>query len=243
VTRPADDTRLREAMRAMPHADPTDAQVAEVLRRARARQGAGRRVAMVVAIVLVALGALALPPGRSAVASAVGGLQDFFQGGATPGDGRPPIDIDVILDDVDPGTSRALVSQGGLRVIGYRQTGTGWPCIGLGSAVAECAAGDNWATKTAGHAIVALGATALDRSRDHVVWGIAERGVATVDVVDAAGRAVRATVGTNAFIAVLARERMPRTLVARDLTGLVLERIDVSGLRPSACRGGPCRPG
>ena len=65
-----------------------------------------RRVGVAVAILVVALATLALPPGRSAVASVVGGLQEFFQGGATPGGGRPPIDVDVILDDVDPGSSR-----------------------------------------------------------------------------------------------------------------------------------------
>ncbi len=62
--------------------------------------------------------------------------------------------------------------------------------------------------------MVALGSTALDRSRDHVVCGIAERGVATVDVVDAKGRGVRATVGTNAFLAVIGRKRMRRSWVA-----------------------------
>lgn len=245
MTRPAEDARLRQALHAVPRSDPTDAQVAEVLRRARARRGTSdRRVAIVVAILLVALAALALPPGRSAVASAVGGLQDFFQGGATPGDGRPPIDIDVILDDVDPGSSQALVSRGGLRVIAYRQTGTGWPCVGLGSAATECAAGDNWATRTAGHAIAALGSTALSGSRDVAVWGLAERGVSTVDLIDVQGRTVRATVGDSAFLVVIDRGRVPWRLVARDQTGLVLERADVSGLRPGACLGGgPCPSG
>ena len=242
MTRPVEDARLRQALHAVPRPDPTDAQIAEVLRRARARRGtADRRVAIVVAILLVALAALALPPGRSAVASAVGGLQDFFQGGATPGDGRPPIDIDVILDDVDPGTSRVLVSREDLRVVGYRQTETGWPCIGLGPAVTDCAAGNRWATRTAGHAVVALGSTAVGPAPGIVVWGLAEDGVATVDVVDSQGRTARATVGTNAFLFVLPAGRTPRMLIARDYTGLLLERVDVTTLRPGACiPGGPC---
>ncbi len=244
MTRPVDDGRLREALRAMGQVDPTDEQVAQVMRRARARQaGASRRIAIVVALVVVALAALTLPPGRSAVGSVVGGLQEFFQGGTTPGGGRLPIDVDVILDDVAPGTSRVLVSDGAVRLVGYRQTASGWPCFGLGTAASECAGGDRWATRTAGHAIVALGTAPTPGTGDVVMWGLAERGVAAVTLIDANGDPVRASVGTNAFLVVLRPGTVPRTLVARDSTGLLLERADVTSLRPRACVGGPCPSG
>jgi hypothetical protein len=243
VTRPTDDARLRDALRAMPRGDPTDAEVSEVLRRAAARHpGPSRRWAAAVAIMVVALAVLALPPGRSAVASVVGGLQGFFQGGAAPGGGgRPPLDIDVILDDVAPGTSRVLATRGDHQLVGYRQTGTGWPCLGLGSSGTECADGHRWATRTAGHAVVALGMTVAPPSREVVVWGLAEDGVATVDLIDAQGRTERATLGTNAFLVVITVGSAPRTLIARDHSGLLLERSDVSGLRRACVGGGPCR--
>lgn len=245
MTRPADDSRLREALRAAPRAEPTDDQVAEVLRRARRRGGAGtRRLVAVVTVLVVALAALALPPGRSAIASVVGELQSFFQGGAAPGGGRAPLDIDVVLGDVAPGSSRVLVSRGELRLIAYRMTETGWPCVSLGPAASECADGDRWATRTAGHAVVALGTTPAADPRAVVLWGLAGDGVARVNVIDARGRAVRATLGTNAFLVVVPPGRTPATLVAHDRTGGVMERAELGDHVPRVCAGGgPCPRG
>lgn len=245
MTRPGDDGALRRAMHGLPVPEPTDADVAEVLRRARARGGGPtRRLALAAAVLIVALAVLALPPGRSAIASMVGELQGFFQGGSAPGSARPLLDVDVILDDVAPGTSRALVGEGEARVVGFRQTGTGWPCIGLGSAASECAAGDNWASRTAGHAIVSLGSISLRASRHVVVWGLAQDGVATVDVIDSEGRGWRAEVGGNAFVAVLSPGAVARVLAARDQTGVLMERASVAKRGPGVCAGGgPCPSG
>ena len=229
MSRPADERALRDAMRALPAPEPTDAEVARVIHRARGGRAApARRLALAAAVALVALMVLAIPPGRSAVASMVGGLQGFFQGGSAPGSARPLLDVELILDDVAPGTSRVLVGEGDTRVTGYRQTGTGWPCIGFGASASECAAGDNWAARTAGHAILSLGSTEHDVSRSVVVWGLVQPGVATVDVIDARGRGRRAEVGGSAFVAVLPPGTVPRVLVARDQTGVQMERVPVA---------------
>ena len=116
--------------------------------------------------------------------------------------------------------------------------------MGLGPAVADCAAGDRWATRTAGHAVVPLGTTAVGRAPGIVIWGLAEDGVATVDITDVRGQTARATLGTNAFLLVLPAGGTPRVLIARDHTGLLLERVDLTTLRPGACvPGGPCPSG
>ncbi len=76
------------------------------------------------------------------------------------------------------------------------------------------------------------------------VWGLAEDGVATVDITDVRGQTARATLGTNAFLVVLPAGGTPRVLIARDHTGLLLERVDLTTLRPGACvPGGPCPSG
>lgn len=236
-----EDQRLRSALEGLRQIAPREEEVVAVLRRAAApRHSTGMRTAAAsLALVLVVLGVmLAVPPGRSALAAAVDRLESFLGGGDAPGSVLPsgePANALNWLEDATPGSPRVLAKEGALRLVAFRQKGSGHFCFSLSRSVTECGDRADWQVRFAGEAIAILTTTRTDSPERVALWGLATDAVTSVELSYRAGPTLTATVATNGFVIVAPAGRVPEALIARDAGGVVVARADVADLQWRFC--------
>lgn len=259
------ESRLRAARPRIAADDAARARVAEALglgaapREARSQVARGRhwtrlrsaRLALAcVAAAVIALGAtLAVPQGRAALGAAFDRFASFFDGADAPGEpirGEDPDGPLNWLGDATPGSPRVLARSGSLRLVGFRDAGTGHACFSLGRSVTECGDADHWRMRLAGGAVVPI-LTTRGRSADEVaLWGVTADAVASVELRYRDGTVIRTLVGTNGFVIAAPEGPPPVALVARDEGGAALATADVTDLQWRFCealRGCPDEPG
>lgn len=236
-----EDQRLRSALEGLRQVAPREDEVAAVLERAsRPRRSAGLRAAAAsLAIALLVLGVmLALPPGRSALAAAVDRLESFFGGGEAPGTVLPPGEPTNVLnwlEDASPASPRVLAQRGPLRLVAYRQEGTGQACFSLARSVTECGDLAHWQERFSGESLLALMTTRTDSPQEVALWGAATDVVASVELSYRGRASLTTAVSANGFVLVAPEGLVPEELIAHDTGGVVVARADVSELQWRFC--------
>lgn len=215
--------------------EPSDEQVARVMRVAgRRRHRPGAMLGTAILVLVLGAGA-GVPQVRAAVGDVAQAFAGYFRGdgesiGAQAERAESPAWLfaddrtgQVMLADA-PGTGDDLfmvVEPSGS--IGF----------GLGDAVAVSDTTAGWTEQFEGHRLQLLGVD--DRpSADRTVtlFGVTARSVAAIDVEYEAGPPTAATLGDGGFTVDVEAGRQPRELIARDDAGTVLENAEIGSYYP-----------
>lgn len=218
--------------------EPTDRQVAAVVSAAgaprRGRVTIRRAAGIGAASLTVATAtAFAVPQSREAILDAAGAFRDFFTGGSVaPGSPVAPSEDRGQLNwfsGSDAVTGNVIAQDGDLRIVAYRQRGSGLPCIEWGQSVSECRTPAEW-TDILRRRTVYLGGPIAVAPGDRVpIAGIAGDRVASVRIQYADGSSSESVAVEHGFIAYADPARKPQRLLAADSSGQVVGTVDLTG--------------
>jgi hypothetical protein len=229
-----DESLIRAAFAEARALEPTEGEIAAVLRRAAGhRSPRGRRlVAIAFAALAVLVGsAYAIPATRAGMDGVVGTFSDWARGSSSSAPGRPlGADEDAAAYLRDPRYSRdprVIAEADGYKLIVAREPGGG---IQFDLGDTGVGVGGWKVTDFAGHAVVVLGPGAMqDADEDgHVpLFGITARSVKSVELVYASGPPLRARGIDGGFVLLAEPRRDGREVVAYDAEGEELERASL----------------
>lgn len=217
--------------------EPTGAQVAAVLAAATAmpRRSSPRRiVAIAAATVGLAAGtAMAVPQTRDAIFDVFGSLEEFFSGGAPPGDPIPPAETPGTLNwffGAAPGSQRVLARSGNTRLAAFRQDATGLACISYGLAVEECRSDAEWIAELKASPVLLRGPIPEPFEGKLPLIGIVADTVTRVELRYADGTDETLDAIRTGFVLHADPNRNPTSLTARDATGAEVATADLRNL-------------
>ncbi len=217
--------RFYEEARAL---EPSEGEVAHVLRRAgELRRTGRRRELLVVALVVTALAtAFVFPASRDA-------LDSFFAGGSVPGTRAEPGSLPTWLEHAGklpvagaPRSVRLLAEQDGQRLFAYRAASSGWACLAFGNDSDTCSDSAQWERLFDGHALLKLASGVGPTADGRVaVFGLARSSVVRVELRDARTVVASAPV-TNGGWVIVAEQGAHDSLVGLDRNGHSVEALD-----------------
>lgn len=194
-----------------------------------------RRLTPGVAAALVALMAAAvvalLPAGREAVAGILSRIDRFLSGGEAPGEPLTPAQRrgTVWMMDAVSDSPRVMASRDGQRLLAYRQAGTGAACVAMANTAAMCGQHDDWRVIIAGRPFFPVLTTMRRDGRGRLLWGLADDGVARVEVRYRSGRVVGAPVTNGGFVVAVEGFATPVSVMARGDDGALRGRVPAAG--------------
>lgn len=201
-----------------------DSEVERVLARAgRSQPRRGLHALVLASVALAALLGLSLSAGRAGLSDAI---ERFFAGGPPPGERIVGSEVPRWLVELDAAEGARIIARSGdERLIAYR-TPSGAVCFDLGDRVGLCSPYRDADSLFEGRPVLPLGPTHRDSAGRWVLWGVALDSVDRVRLEFAAGSA-RTVAVRNGFILRVAPHLEPTLLVALDVEGRELARIDV----------------
>ena len=237
----SDQDRFDELMRVAFHdartIEPTEPQIAEVVRRANTAVPVRRRVrrqltAAAAAFALLAGTAVAVPQTREALFNGFGAFKEFFTGGGDPpGTPIPTSDDDAALNwfrGTDT-TNGAIIAQAqSVRLVAYRQTTTGMACFAYGTSVSACRPDKEWIALLADSPVLLTGPfPEADASGRLPLFGVTADRITTIKIQYVDGGTERSDNIRHGFVLFADPTRRPTTLTARDKNGAVVTTTDI----------------
>lgn len=252
------DNAFREAFSAARQLEPTEAEVATVLRSAAPMHTVRRRRWLprspllaaprgALAAGLIALligGSFAAPPTRAAMEDAFGTFSGWFGGDNADAPGRPlepGDDVPSWLREaryVEPGSQRIVAEEHGVRLYAHREAGpeASSICFDLDTSVGLCDSPAGWRELFADHAVVVIGPGGgrpdLTGTRDaqgrRPLFGVTSGSVEHVELRYESGPPLRAERLDGGFVLLAEADRHPQEVLGFDRSGNELERVDVT---------------
>jgi hypothetical protein len=201
--------------------EPSEAEVAAVVRRVRARSRARRRSILVLALAACLLGGVAAP-GRAALAAAGERLDAFLAGGPAPGAAASPSAFMADFAAAAPGTGRVLATApDGEQLVALRATMHGQPyaCFDYGHHYGECDPIGLSPDLFAHDPIALVVGTSSRIAGQDVLWALTSDEVASVQLVYADGTAEPRQPVANGVALLFDPARTATTLVAYGANG------------------------
>lgn len=246
---------LRSAFAPARELEPTEDEVQRVLAmdaaRARRRPPLLRLVAVACSTLVVAGGAYAAPPTRTALDDVYGTVTGWVSSDdeqASPGRPLGP-DDDAPAWVQDAGGDKRLVAQDGGASLYAVRGDDDTISFALGGSVGLSDSVEGWRRQLEGRKIVLLGPGAFPdgpiNDRDQrPVFGVTSRSVARVELRYTTGQSTTQDGLDGGFVLLADAHRQPTLLIALDQAGRELGRIDVSDLALGVCRDTRgCPPG
>lgn len=218
--------------------EPTEAEIAAVLRRgapSRPRRTSRRRiVAIAFTSLLLASGTVfAIPQTRDAILGAFGDIGRFVTGGDPPGTAVPRGERLGELNWFEggsPDSGSVIARSGDVRLVAFRNTTTGYACFGYGLSIEECRPDGDWVDQLSQSVVLLRGPTPQPDSVGRLpLFGFVSDSVTRVELEYADGSSDRPTDVKHGFVVMGDPARVPHTLVAFDAAGDVVSRQDVTG--------------
>jgi hypothetical protein len=221
-----DEQLMRAAFSPARSLEPTEAEVARVLRRVRARprRTQARRIGRLAAAVMATLvllgvaGYAAAPPIRAAIDDATGTFADWLRGDSAQAPGRPLTHGDdapaYFRDPSFARDPRVIAAAGGYKLYVARAPGGG-----LEFDLGNTGVGMGWPATTdfRDHALYVLGPGAMQHAdaRGHVpLFGITARSVRRVELTYESGPPLRVDGIAGGFVLLAEPDRHPREVIA-----------------------------
>lgn len=232
-----DDKMLQDAFESARGLTPTDADVANVLRRSResgSRVRSRRGVTVVLAsLMLGSTAAYAVPVTRDAIDDAFSTFAGYLSGEESPeSPGRAVSADDDAPDWIQGGSGRRLIAEnGGYRLYAVHESG-GNIGFALGENVGISDTADGWRRQLESHPLVILGPGGETRDSGSVpLFGLTASSVDHVELRYKTGDPSRADELTGGFVLLADPARQPERVIAYDVEEHALERVDVGYIK------------